>query len=182
MAVLLTARPRAWAAEPVPGVGPEERLKIEQAIPAKAPSTPKKPHKLLVLDLNVGYPGHRSIPHANLAITLMGKKTGVYETVVSRDPEVFRPQSLGRFDAVFLNNTVGNLFTDLELRRSLLDFVSSGGGLLGVHGDVAWPLPAGPRVPKKTGRSSPRCSVHAGPTTASTPGTSSLSLTIPGIP
>lgn len=35
---------------------------------------------------------------------------------------------------MFLNNTVGNLFTEADLRRSLMDFVSSGGGLLGIHG------------------------------------------------
>jgi type 1 glutamine amidotransferase len=124
----------AGAAEAKPSVGPEERIKIEQAIPAKAPATPRKPRRLLVFDLNVGYPGHGSIQHANLAFTLMGKQTGAFETVVSRDPEVFRPESLKQFDAVFLNNTVGNLFTDPELRRSLLEFVSGGGGLLGVHG------------------------------------------------
>lgn len=122
------------AAAPVADVTPEERQKIEQAIPAVAPVAPKKPRRLLVFDLNVGYPGHRSIAHADLAFSLMGKKTGAFETVVSRDPEVFRPQSLKQFDAVLLNNTVGNLFTDAELRRSLMDFVSGGGGLLGLHG------------------------------------------------
>ena len=134
-ATLLAGRPAAARADPKPEVSPEERLKIEQALPAKAPAAPKKPRKLLVFTLNVGYgDGHRSIPHASLAFTLMGKKTGAFETVVSRDPEIFRPQSLGQFDAVFLNNTVGNLFTDAELRRSLLEFVTGGGGLLGVHG------------------------------------------------
>jgi len=123
------------AAEPAPGVSPEERAKIGKAIPATAPATPKKPRKLLVFTLNVGYgKGHRSIPHASLAFTLMGQKTGAFQTVISRDPEVFRPASLKQFDAVFLNNTVGNLFTDVELRRSLLEYVSGGGGLLGVHG------------------------------------------------
>lgn len=124
----------AFAAEGKSPIRPEDRLKIEQAIPAKPCVTPQKPRKLLVFDLNVGYPGHGSIPYANLAITLMGKKTGAYATVISRDPQVFRPESLKQFDAVFLNNTVGNLFTEADLRRSLMDFVSSGGGLLGIHG------------------------------------------------
>ena len=115
-----------------PGVSPADRAKIEQALPAKAPAAPKKARKLLIFPVNVGYGnGHASIPHASLAFSLMGKKTGAFETVVSRDPEVFRPQSLKQFDAVLLNNTVGNLFTDPELRRSLMDFVSGGGGLLG---------------------------------------------------
>jgi len=120
-----------------------ERARIEGALPAKAPASPAKPRRLLVFDLNVGYPGHRSIHHANLAFALLGKKTGAFETVLSRDPAVFGPESLKRFDAVFLNNTVGNLFEDPALRRSLVEFVQGGGGLLGLHGTTVaftrWP-------------------------------------------
>jgi len=82
----------------------------------------------------VEYGGHRSIPAAERAFTRMGQKTGAFETVVSRDPAVFQRESLARFDAVFLNNTVGNLFTDPQLRKNLLEFVVGGGGLMGVHG------------------------------------------------
>jgi hypothetical protein len=120
-----------------------ERAKIEAAIPEKAPATPAKPRKLLIFDLNVGYPGHRSIPYANLAFTRMGQKTGAFDTVVAHDPAVFAPASLKQFDAVFLNNTVGNLFEDGGLRRSLIEFVKRGGGLMGVHGTsvafTRWP-------------------------------------------
>jgi len=122
---------------------PGQRQRIEAAIPTKAFITPRKPRKLLVFDLNVGYGGHRSIPTANLAFMLMGAKTGAFETVISRDPSVFNPESLRQFDAVFLNNTVGNLFEDPGLRQSLIEFVYGGGGLLGVHGTsvafTRWP-------------------------------------------
>jgi hypothetical protein len=120
-----------------------DHRKIEEAIPAEAPVKPAKPRKLLIFDLNVGYGGHRSIPYANLAFTLMGRKTGAFETVVSHDPAVFQRESLKQFDAVFLNNTVGNLFEDAALRKSLTDLVSAGGGLMGVHGTsvafTKWP-------------------------------------------
>jgi type 1 glutamine amidotransferase len=120
-----------------------ERSKIEEAIPAEAPAKPAKPRKLLIFDLNVGYGGHGSIPFANLAFTRMGQKTGAFETVVSHDPSVFAPTSLKQFDAVFLNNTVGNLFEEPALRKSLRDFVHDGGGLMGVHGTsvafTRWP-------------------------------------------
>ena len=135
----------AAAQPPVPLIDlpDDERQKIEQALPAKAVVPPAKPRKLLIFDLNVGYPGHRSIPHANLAFTLMGKKTGAFEAVVRRDPAVFRPESLDAFDAVFFNNTVGNLFEEPALRQSLLEFVRGGRGLLGVHGTsvafTRWP-------------------------------------------
>jgi type 1 glutamine amidotransferase/sugar phosphate isomerase/epimerase len=122
---------------------PTERQRIEAAIPTKAFVRPRRNRKLLIFDLNVGYGGHRSIPTANMAFTLMGKKTGAFETVISKDPSVFEPESLRRFDAVFLNNTVGNLFEDPTLRQSLLEFVYGGGGLLGVHGTsvafTRWP-------------------------------------------
>ena len=122
---------------------PTERQRIEAAIPSKAFVRPRKDRKLLIFDLNVGYGGHRSIPTANLAFKLMGEKTGAFETVVGRDPSVFKPESLRRFDAVFFNNTVGNCFKDPALRQSLIEFIYGGGGLLGVHGTsvafTRWP-------------------------------------------
>jgi len=121
----------------------QERQRIEQAIPTKAFVTPRRPRKLLIFDLNVGYGGHGSIPTANHAFTRMGQRTGAYDTVISRDPAIFESASLRQFDAVFLNNTVGNLFENPVLRRSLVDFVYAGGGLMGVHGTsvafTRWP-------------------------------------------
>ncbi len=121
----------------------DQRQRIEAAIPNKAFVRPSRPRKLLIFDLNVGYGGHRSIPTANLAFKLMGSKTGAFETVISRDPSIFKPENLRQFNAVFLNNTVGNLFEDPGLRQSLIEFVYGGGGLLGVHGTsvafTRWP-------------------------------------------
>ncbi|KPL24554.1 MAG: hypothetical protein AMJ75_03360 [Phycisphaerae bacterium SM1_79] len=120
-----------------------QRQRIEAAAPNKAFVSPRKHRKLLIFDLNVGYGGHGSIPTANQAFTLMGEKTGAFETVITKDPSVFKPRNLRKFDAVFFNNTVGNLFDDPELRQSLLEFVYGGGGLLGVHGTsvafTRWP-------------------------------------------
>ncbi len=130
-------------AESPTAIPQQQRLKMEEAIPMRAFVAPAEPRKLLIFDLNVGYGGHRSIPYANLAFTLMGRKTGAFETVVSRDPSVFKQENLKQFDAVFFNNTVGNLFESPELRHSLIEFVYGGGGLLGVHGTsvafTRWP-------------------------------------------
>jgi type 1 glutamine amidotransferase/sugar phosphate isomerase/epimerase len=56
---------------------------------------------------------------------------------------VFQRESLRQFDAVFFNNTVGNCFTNAELRQNLVEFVYAGGGLMGVHGTTVgftkWP-------------------------------------------
>jgi len=141
-ALLLAVAIPTFAASPGL-VTPEERARIAQAVPTAAAVTPARPRRLLIFTLNVGYPGHPSIAHASEAFTLMGQKTGAFETVVSDDPAVFERESLRRFDAVFFNNTVGNQFTDPTLRRNLLEFVTGGGGLLGVHGTSAaftrWP-------------------------------------------
>ena len=98
------------ASEAKAAAEPTQRQRNEAAIPTKALVSPRKHRKLLIFDLNVGYGGHGSIPTANLAFTLMGEKTGAFETVISKDPSIFKPENLRRFDAVFLNNTVGNLF------------------------------------------------------------------------
>ncbi|MDW8308844.1 MAG: ThuA domain-containing protein [Verrucomicrobiales bacterium] len=140
LALLTLPLPQAEAAAPLTEA---DRARIEEALPRKPFVRPLKPRRLLIFTRNVGYPGHPSIAHANQAFTRMGQKTGAFEAVVSDDPEMFRPETLRRFDAVFFNNTVGNCFTNAELRQSLLEFVTGGGGLLGVHGTsvafTRWP-------------------------------------------
>lgn len=127
-------------------IGAEERQRMEQVLPAKATVQPAKSRRLLIFSRNVGYGGHRSSrAYACEALTTMGKKTGAFETTISEDPAVFHRKSLQQFDAVFLNNTIGNTLTDPELRKNLLEFVTGGGGLMGVHGtsiafmDWQWP-------------------------------------------
>jgi uncharacterized protein len=128
---------------PFRGISQEEWLKIESAVPKVAPAKPKQQRKLMIFDRNVNYGGHKSIPYANLAFTLMGGRTGAFETVVETEPSAFEKENLEQYDAVFFNNTVGNLFQDPKLRQNLADFVSAGGGLMGVHGATTaftnWP-------------------------------------------
>lgn len=126
---------------------PEEREKITAAIPQKPAAAPKAARRLLVYDANIGYGGtsggHRSIPAANMAIELFGKATGAYEATFSNDLENFKYEALRKFDAVFLNNTVGQIFVDPEVRAGLSRFVREGGGLAGYHGtshaSMDWP-------------------------------------------
>lgn len=128
-------------------VTPEQREKVEAAIPARAPAKPHKPRQLLVMALNVRdgqvRKGHASIPAGNLALRLMGEKTGAYQVTFSDDINMFRRENLARFDAICFNNTVGVLTEDPELRKSLLDFVAGGKGFVGLHAAgatfVQWP-------------------------------------------
>ncbi len=132
--LLLSAAAEAQGQRPRQDVPRAEKDQIERVLPAEAPADPVQPRKLLIYDGNVGYPGHASIEYANHAFARMGEKTGAFSVTVSRDPAVFERENLKQYDAVCLNNTVGNLFTDSQLRKNLVEFVLGGGGLLGIHG------------------------------------------------
>jgi len=106
--------------------------KVKAALPAAPTVKPKKARKLLIFSLCKGFV-HGSIPIGAKAIELMGAKTGAYTSVSTLDPEVFRPQTLRQFDAVVFNNTTGTLFEDEALKKSLLAFIASGRGIVGVH-------------------------------------------------
>ncbi len=119
--------------------GPErlsekDREGVEAAVPAVAATKPEKPRKLLVFDLNVAYPGHGSIPAANMAIDLWGKKTGAYTAIFDNNLDNLKYPKIKEFDAVFLNNSVGQVFPDPEVRKGLMRFIREGGGLAGYHG------------------------------------------------
>ena len=120
-------------------VSPEERAKIEAALPAKAPARPRKPRKLLVFDRQgiyngKQYGGHGSIPHANLAVQLMGEKTGAFTATLASEPGAISAANLQQYDALYLNNTVGDVFDTPEMRAALVAFVARGGGVIGNHG------------------------------------------------
>jgi type 1 glutamine amidotransferase len=117
---------------------------IAQAAPAKATTAPAKARKLLVFGQTAGF-AHDSIPVVARAFEIVGSRTGAWETVVSNDPAMFEPESLAKFDAVCMNSTTGELFgfkkaadatkdeTNMRRRKALLDFVSGGKGLVGIH-------------------------------------------------
>jgi type 1 glutamine amidotransferase len=111
-----------------------ERGRIVAALPAKAPATPRQPRKLLIFN---GSANHPSVPYADLAMQLMGEKTGAFTTTISGDPSVLQAESLKQYDAVYLNNNVGtqvDVFGTPELRQGFLDYVANGGGLVASHG------------------------------------------------
>jgi len=113
----------------------DEVQKIENAVPKQATVSSAKPRKLLVFWLCEGF-YHKSIPLVNKAIVQMGKTTGAYETVVTNDMSIFKPENLRQFDAICFNNTTGLKFNPEktpELCKSLMDFVKGGKGIVGIH-------------------------------------------------
>jgi len=143
----------------------EQAEQIEAAIPAKASAAPKKNRRVLIWNTpfmeespHKGY----SIPQAEYAMRLLGEKTGAFEPVVSDDVAMYLPENLLKFDAIIMNNSNGpwirpterdmakfkNYGDDIDtvekvLRKSLLDWVSAGGGIVAYHhaigGNTHWP-------------------------------------------
>jgi len=139
---------------------PQDIQKMEAAMPGKPRVKPAKQRKLLVFTLCQGH-AHGAIPFAAKALEIMGQKTGAFEATASDDMSVFEPEKLAQFDAVCMDNTTMRAFTpsdlkklpeqertkarerDAELKKSLLDFVRGGKGLIGIHAATdcfyAWP-------------------------------------------
>ncbi|MGE0406787.1 MAG: ThuA domain-containing protein [Candidatus Korobacteraceae bacterium] len=121
----------------------EQRAAVAAAIPSSAPAKPKKAHRVLVMDYQVAYGGHASRAYANLSMELWGNKLGAFTPVFTNDVENLKYPKIREYDAIFFNNTVGQVFVDPEIRASLLRFVREGGGLAGYHGLAAaaldWP-------------------------------------------
>jgi len=125
----------------------EEKKVIKNAVPKKAFVEPDQARNILVMNLHIrdGYPGtgHESIPYGNFAVKLMGEQTGAFDVTFSNDTLMFKRENLANFDAICFLNTAGVLCEDPELRMNILDFVSQGGGFIGLHAAAAtfvqWP-------------------------------------------
>jgi uncharacterized protein len=158
LAVLTDAQKRAWQdlqGEPFKGpiafgggprpADPAKFLdRITQALPDTAPAKPPQRRNLLIYTRTAGF-RHSSIPVGVKAITMMGDRTGAYLAYHTEDESFFEPEKLKTFDAVFMLNTTGDCLRpkggnnedvkkrEEELKNSLVDFVSGGKGLIGVH-------------------------------------------------
>lgn len=128
----------------------EVKMRISEAAPRRAPAQAQKPRSLLVFTLCRGF-RHDSIPTGAAAMKILGEKTGAFTAVESDDIDMFTPEKLARFDAICLMSCTGELFLpanfeqlpaaeqeaarrrDEALKKSLLDFVSGGKGLIGSH-------------------------------------------------
>ena len=124
--------------------------KITAAVPKEAVK-PQSPRKILVFWRCEGFFHGSGIAGGNKALALMGEKTGAFTAVESDDIDMFTPEKLAGFDAVCLMSCTGELFwpanfeqlpaaeqeaarrRDEALKKSLLDFVSGGKGLIGSH-------------------------------------------------
>jgi type 1 glutamine amidotransferase len=131
--------------------------KIEQIAPEKPANEPQKSRKILVLDRFTGF-DHWVTPHTSQVIKVLGKKSGAYETTITKDLLFFDSKILKKYDAVVLNNNCSkgprrNQILDMleedtslneeekrimasELEENLIEYVEKGGGLVVVHGGI----------------------------------------------
>jgi len=140
---------------------------IRKAAPEKARVAPKKPRTVLIWntppafmdkDPHKGY----CIPYGEVAMKVLGEKTGAFKPVVSDDISIYLPEKIRQFDAIVMNNSSGPWIrptnADMEklkaygpdadavekiLRQSLLDYVAKGGGIMAYHfaigANTHWP-------------------------------------------
>lgn len=117
---------------------PSDRVaKIKAALPAATPVPVTKKHEVLVFTKTAGF-RHGSIPSGVECMKQLGAATGLFNATHSEDPDVFAPDSLKKFDAIIMLNTTGEIFKgapagEATLKKSLVEFVQSGKGLVGMH-------------------------------------------------
>ena len=117
---------------------PADRVeKIKAAMPAATQAPVKKKHEVLVFTKTAGF-RHSSIPSGVECMKQLGAKTGLFNVTHTEDETIFMPESLAKFDAVIFLNSTGEIFKGSPagedvLKKSLVDFVQSGHGLVGMH-------------------------------------------------
>jgi uncharacterized protein len=114
------------------GYKADEVKKMEAALPTEAMAKPAKPRKLMVYVESKGF-YHDSIPLIATTIKAMGDKLGTWETTYANDPSVFTAENLAKYDAIFMDNTVGEHPNTDEGKKALLDFVKGGKGFMACH-------------------------------------------------
>jgi len=134
--------------------------KMKAAAPEGPQVAPQKARKVLVFSISWGFK-HDSIPYGRKVFEILGTKSGAYEPVISDDISNFEPGKLAQFDAVIFNNTNNEIFLpeevdklpaeeqgrarqrDEQLKKSFVEWLSGGKGLMVVHAGVAsfrlWP-------------------------------------------
>jgi type 1 glutamine amidotransferase len=155
----------AWAQ-----IHPHQAAQIRKAAKEVKPRVaPKKPRTVLIWntpphlmdkDPHKGY----CIPYGEEGMKAIGEESGAFKPVVSDDIASYTPENLQQFDAIILNNTSGAWMTptaadmakaalkkhgagakevETVLRKSFLDFLENGGGVVCLHFAIAgnnhWP-------------------------------------------
>lgn len=93
--------------EPATGQNPKMIEKVMEALPDKAPASPKAKRKLLIYSKTAGF-RHGSIAIGAKTIAMMGDKAGTWTALHTEDENIFTPEKLKAFDAIWMMNTTGD--------------------------------------------------------------------------
>ncbi len=157
-AVILPQPARCAAQEPADPAA--WRAAVEQHAPAQAtaPVPDGVTRRVLMFSLATGYQ-HSVTPYLDQVLQILGKKSGAFSAVISRDLEDLSADKLNTYDVLVLNNTCSvsprrDLLLDVletedryreltdaqrqdrrtALEQGLLEFVRDGKGLVAIHG------------------------------------------------
>ncbi|MGD2175919.1 MAG: ThuA domain-containing protein [Candidatus Brocadiaceae bacterium] len=75
---------------------------------------------------------HAYLPHAEVAIKEMGRKSGLFEAVTTARSRLITADHLAGYD-ILVFATTGELPLDDDQKAALLDFVRGGKGFVGIH-------------------------------------------------
>lgn len=110
--------------------------------PSKPPTTQPTMPKILIYSQTAGYK-HDAIPLGKTTLAELATSAGL-EPVISDDAHHFNPDQINQFKVIAFNNTSGEVPLSPEQRESLINFVRSGGGFIGIHAasDTLYQFPA----------------------------------------
>ncbi len=127
-------QPKTWKEKAAARFGDkptvEHKASIEENIPSKT-AKPKSDRKVLVFWRCEGFI-HTSIPFGNYAMEAIAKQTEAFSADLADEYDVFTKENLAQYDAIIFNNTT-HLKPNNEQKEAILDFISSGKGIVGFH-------------------------------------------------
>ncbi len=128
---------RALAAVPVTRADKEARC---ARYDSKAPKfdIPAGKKRILLFEKINGFKDTPSVNGAHAAFIEIAKRNG-WAIVTTENGAAFTPSILKKFDTVIWNNISGDVLT-LSQRRAFQNYMSSGGGFIGVHGTAGDPI------------------------------------------
>jgi type 1 glutamine amidotransferase len=103
--------------------------------PPSTPSPPAaqgSPFRVMMLTATRGF-RHDSIPAARDVMNALAVSSGEFTVTTTEDVSAITASTLAGYDVLFFALTTGELPFDAEQKTAIVNFVSGGKGLLGVH-------------------------------------------------
>lgn len=127
-------KPQTWKEKAAARFGnkptAEHKATIDENIPDRT-KDPKSDRKVLVFWRCEGFI-HTSIPFGNYAMEAIARETKAFTADLADEYDVFTKENLAQYDGIIFNNTT-HLKPNDEQKEAILDFISSGKGIVGFH-------------------------------------------------